>query len=1259
MALGTTYQHKLAEKLMILNDRGKGVLIRIYNIKKTCSDVKTKPPFFTEKAMESSIKYINKKFPSIDVRSSTQHLGPVHKEKTEIVKCLTNYYMSFVDVMEFRDHVYELLNTIDACQCYFDININYNFTKSYLDLIVTYFSVILLLSRIEDRKTFIALYNCAHEMLQGQSDPSYARLGQMILEYDNPLKKLSEEFGPHTKSVNDALMSLHFLFCRRTQAADQWRGAQLLSLLSNPAAMISPSSSDTMPCEYLSVETMERWILIGYLLSHAVLNTAPSSLELWKLALQGTHCITLIRDDILLIHRVAEDFFGNLKGYGKRIADVKECKEHFMTHSGQFHRARRLFLRSAIKELEAILSDEPGLLGPKALYAFMALSFGRDEINWLVRHAENVTKTKTPEDYMDSHSAELIFYMEQIRATVKKHVPIIQKYHVQYLSKFDALVLSEIIQNLTVCPEEESVIMSSFVNTLSALNVKQVDNKETFDFRALRMDWFRLQAYTSVTKSPLSLRENPDLGKVMNLIMFHSLMLDSIEELIIETSDLSTFCFHVRTFEKMFSSTMEEPSALRYCIAFPMICCHFSYSIHEMCPEEYPHLKNCSLGLCNNFLDEISRQASSCVMDMCAEQSSLSEKLLPKHCAATINKARNKKLKKPPPKKGEPEKEKPGAESQRKDRIVTTTMDKLHLTLCELSMALNHIRSIPVFEHVVTPAEYLNSHLENKLSRALVSMVNWNPTTREIQRPSEVLQGMRSYLCSLQAIGHLINIDVTRTIRSTLLQQTQPTDANGEQTMAALYTNWYLECLLRQASIGLIVYSPAMKSFVDLPKEIRGEQGLNAEEYSDISEMKALAELIGPYGIKFLSENLMWHVTSQVVELKKLVKENMDVLVQIRSNFNNVESMPLLLAKLSSPENLLKRMTIIGVILSFRSLVQEGLREVFTNHCPYLMGPIEFLKDFVTPDIDIQVTLSIFELATSAGVQCEVDPSLVAALSNMKTDSSSIEEEYKVACLLQVFLAVSLPLLASDPLSVYSIENDGYNNNIHCLAKAIIQISAALFTLYSKNIETHLKEFLLMASGSLLHLGEESEKLKARNRESVLLLLQLIVEESSFLTIDMLECCFPYVLLRNAYHGVHRTSAAMISSPQLQGFTPTFTGIYGTLQRGFHLSIPTSPSSSNWRSAPDTKTRPPPSATRKRTLTAATVVTLGCSLLRNGAPAWRDVGVTGERVEGCPQLPMKQTPLCFKGWGRSFTSHPASSAHSPDPAELPSRVLVI
>ncbi|XP_060162433.1 nck-associated protein 1-like isoform X5 [Globicephala melas] len=1075
MSLTSAYQHKLAEKLTILNDRGQGVLIRMYNIKKTCSDPKSKPPFLLEKSMESSLKYINKKFPNIDVRNSTQHLGPVHREKSEIIRFLTNYYQSFVDVMEFRDHVYELLNTIDACQCHFDINLNFDFTRSYLDLIVTYTSVILLLSRIEDRRVLIGVYNCAHEMLHGHSDPSFARLGQMVLEYDHPLKKLTEEFGPHTKAVSGALLSLHFLFVRRNQGAEQWRSAQLLSLISTPAAMINPANSDTMACEYLSVEVMERWIVIGFLLCHGCLNSNSQCQKLWKLCLQGSLYITLIREDVLQVHKVTEDLFSSLKGYGKRVADVKESKEHAIANSGQFHSQRRQFLRMAVKELETVLTDEPGLLGPKALFAFMALSFIRDEVTWLVRHTENVTKTKTPEDYADSSIAELLFLLEEIRALVRRHVKVIEQYHLQYLARFDALVLSDIIQ-----------------------------------------------AYTSVAKAPLHLHENPDLAKVMNLIVFHSQMLDSIENMLVETSDLSTFCFHLRTFEKMFAMTLEEPAMLRYAIAFPLICAHFVHCTHEMCPEEYPHLKNHGLHHCNSFLEELAKQTSNCVLEVCAEQRNLSEQLLPKHCATTISKAKNKKTMKQrqTPRKGEPERDKPGAESHRKNRSIVTNMDKLHLNLTELALTMNHVHSFCVFEHTIFPSEYLSSHLEARLNRAIVWLAGYNATTQEIARPSELLVGVKAYIGFIKSLAQFLGADVSRVIRNALLQQTQPLDSCGEQTITTLYTNWYLESLLRQASSGTIILSPAMQAFISLPRD--GEQNFSAEEFSDISELRALAELLGPYGMKFLSENLMWHVTSQIVELKKLVVENMDVLVQIRSNFSKADLMASLLPQLMGADNVLKRMTIIGVILSFRAMAQEGLREVFSSHCPFLMGPIECLKEFVTPDTDIKVTLSVFELASAAGVGCDIDPALVAAIANLKTDTSSPEEEYKVACLLLIFLAVSLPLLAMDPASFYSIEKDGYSNNIHCLTKAIIQVSAALFTLYNKNIETHLKEFLVVASVSLLQLGQETDKLKTRNRESISLLMRLVVEESSFLTLDMLESCFPYVLLRNAYREVSR-----------------------------------------------------------------------------------------------------------------------------------------
>uniref|UniRef100_A0A8K9UXC6 NCK associated protein 1 like n=1 Tax=Oncorhynchus mykiss TaxID=8022 RepID=A0A8K9UXC6_ONCMY len=1031
----------------------------------TCLDPKLRPQYLTDKTMEASVKYINKKFPNIDFRGNSQYLVGIQKHKSEVMVAMSSYYDSFIDVMEFRDHVYELLNTIDACQCFFNIAVNFDFTKNYLELIITYISVIIMLSRVEDKKVLVGMYNCAHEMSNGSSDPAYPRLAQMFMEYEQPIKKLTEEFGPHTKGVTEALLSLQMLYPRRNLPAEQWRSAQLLSLLSAPASMLDPACCDTMACEYLSLEVMERWILLGYLLCHSSLNTNQSSQELWKMALRSGLYLTIIRDETINIHKITEDYFDGLKGYSKRIADIKECREHVTVNSGAMHRERRGFLRNALKELVKVLEDEPGLLGPKVLFVFMALSFSRDEVLWLVRYSENIPKTKTPEDYVDSY-------------------------------------------NMYVCPEEESVLMTSFVSTL--LHCSSVSTC---------LCCLMLQAYTSVSKAPLSLKEYPDLAKVMNMTQFHTKMLDNVQEMLHETSDLSILCFYPRVFEKMFSQSSEEVSMQRYLMSFPLVCSHFNQTVHPLCPEETEAVEKRSLRLCVTFLEEIAKQTSSVILEICSEQCNLNDQLLPKHCGQTISAARNKKQKKQTPKKGEVQREKPGTESQRKDRAIVTNMDKLHLTLTELCSSFSGSSDFTVFNHIVTPAEFLISHLETRLTKIIVRMAHYNQTTQEIGRPSDLLAGIRAYTASLHTLSRYLSLDVTRLVKNVLLQQTQPLDSYGGQTITTLYTNWYLEGLLRQASSNLIVHCPAMHCFVN--QTIENEQSFRAEEYSDISEMQALAELIGPYGLKFLSENLMWHITSQVGELKKLVIENMDVLVQMRANFDKPEAMANLQKRLPAGENVLKRMTIIGVILSFRAMAQDTLEDIMQKHCPYLMGPIESLRDMVSPDTDIKVTLTVFELASAAGLTCDIDPALVAAF--FSSDNSSVDEEYKLTCLLLVYIAVSLPILALDPNSYYSRHYGGHHNNIHCLATAVNQLSAAMFTVESKNIEQHLKEFLLVASSTLLQLGQNVEnRVDGKNRDSIYLLLHMIVEASPFLSQDMLESCFPYVLLRNAYREVYK-----------------------------------------------------------------------------------------------------------------------------------------
>ncbi|RXM30390.1 Nck-associated protein 1 [Acipenser ruthenus] len=1116
-------QQKLAEKLTILNDRGIGMLTRIYNIKKACGDPKAKPSYLIDKNLESAVKFIVRKFPAVETRNNNQQLAQLQKEKSEILKNLALYYFTFVDVMEFKDHVSELLNTIDACQVFFDITVNFDLTKNYLDLIVAYTTLMMLLSRIEERKAIIGLYNYAHEMTHGSSDREYPRLGQMIVDYENPLKKMMEEFVPHNKALSDALLSLQMVYPRRNLSADQWRNAQLLSLISAPSTMLNPAQSDTMPCEYLSLDAMEKWIVFGFILCHGVLNTDAAALSLWKLALQSSSCLCLYRDEVYHIHKSAEDLFVNIRGYNKRITDIRECKEAALAHAGSMHRERRKFLRSALKELATVLADQPGLLGPKALFVFMALSFARDEIIWLLRHADNIQK-KSADDFIDKHIAELIFYMEELRAHVRKYGPVMQRYYVQYLSGFDAVVLNELVQAYTSVSKASLGLadhreLGKMMNTI-IFHTKMVDSLvemlvETSDlsifcfysraFEKMFQQCLELpsqsrysisfplvcthfmscthelcpeEAYTSVSKASLGLADHRELGKMMNTIIFHTKMVDSLVEMLVETSDLSIFCFYSRAFEKMFQQCLELPSQSRYSISFPLVCTHFMSCTHELCPEERHHIGDRSLSLCNMFLDEMAKQARNLITDICTEQCTLSDQLLPKHCAKTISQAVNKKSKKQTGKKGEPEREKPGVESMRKNRLLVT--------------------------------------------KSIVGMTMYNQATQEIAKPSELLTSVRAYMTVLQSIENYVQIDITRVFNNVLLQQTQHLDSHGEPTITSLYTNWYLETLLRQVSNGHIAYFPAMKAFVNLPTE--NELTFNAEEYSDISEMRALSELLGPYGMKFLSESLMWHISSQVAELKKLVVDNVEVLTQMRTSFDKPDQMAALFKKLSSVDSVLKRMTIIGVILSFRSLAQEALRDVLSCHIPFLVSSIQDFKDHIPRETDMKVAMNVYELSSAAGLPCEIDPALVVALSSQKSENISPEEEYKIACLLMVFVAVSMPTLASNVMSQYSPAIEGHCNNIHCLAKAINQIAAALFTIHKGSIEDRLKEFLALASSSLLKIGQETDKTTTRNRESVYLLLDMIVQESPFLTMDLLESCFPYVLLRNAYHAVYKQS---------------------------------------------------------------------------------------------------------------------------------------
>ena len=113
-----------------------------------------------------------RKFPNVDLKS----LSNIHSIRGEIVKSLSLYYYTFVDLLDFKDHVNELLTTIDACQISLDITVNFHMTSLYLELVTIYIQLMILLSRVDDRKAVLGLFNAAYEMSQV--------LGALLFSFD-------------------------------------------------------------------------------------------------------------------------------------------------------------------------------------------------------------------------------------------------------------------------------------------------------------------------------------------------------------------------------------------------------------------------------------------------------------------------------------------------------------------------------------------------------------------------------------------------------------------------------------------------------------------------------------------------------------------------------------------------------------------------------------------------------------------------------------------------------------------------------------------------------------------------------------------------------------------------------------------------------------------------------------------------------------------------------------------------------------------
>ena len=134
----------------------------------------------------------------------------------------------------------------------------------------------------------------------------------------------------------------------------------------------------------------------------------------------------------------------------------------------------RIYLRQSLRSLLGLLKDFPGLLGPKAIVVWSALSAAKAEVFWYFRHinAPPPKKDKFNEDALrDQHISELLHLINQMSALVRQHQRIMQAYYLEYLHEADRKALEDQIRTI---PAHAPIlpILKSILNDLQSISVE-------------------------------------------------------------------------------------------------------------------------------------------------------------------------------------------------------------------------------------------------------------------------------------------------------------------------------------------------------------------------------------------------------------------------------------------------------------------------------------------------------------------------------------------------------------------------------------------------------------------------------------------------------------------------------------------------------------------------------------------------------------------------------------------------------------------
>ncbi len=1143
-------------------DRAEGLLSRLHRVYTIMATPKTRPPLLDDKAFAKVADAFAKSFPKIPTDpAKLSGYDQLVSQAQGLHEQLAQAYYSFVDAGEWVSLARETLNELKTVTC-LKYDVNPRLTEAFLDLLQVYMRILFFIQQIGDRQLILSVFCRAYFHMKYVNEPSFDKTAEFVASYTEVVPRVQADVRNVASQIVDAIMSLYMPFVSNTDVG-AIRSKGMHNLILKPDNMALPSDD---PQLYDLMRQQKNYLRIAYGLLPCGESFARVTPEIVGSVLQEAILAPLYREvsiDLTSRYNFMLKNFKPKKGdvpadvlkeLTKNMAAVKKCVDFAEKFTERevlsLHHQRRVYVRLELQNLLSLLRDKPGLLAPKATLLLSVLAMARDEIMWLVRHQTGPLpkgcKVK-PEDLEDKRVTDIVYLVNQLVTLARTYKAVIRDYYVECLSGVDLRVAQKEAGSVMLPPGAK--VKSLMDGIFAEVQSLQPGGAE-YNFSGLRLNWFRVESWLSSSESSVFVEPVKVLVSKFTQLCRHSEYVDNLDGVMEEYASLGDFWYSRESFKQLFVNAIAGgPTQPQRCMVYLRLLAEFAVRPNLHVREEQENRGRACVLLGRHFLERIALCINNGLVITANQFAKFDEQLNEMNAAYGAI----KDLPSFKPAKDFVPPEVPGAESGYARRRELEGLRQTQGTTYQLCSALNEDVSIQIFDTLFTPREFVRERLMLTLKEFLFK--NVMASDGNIERPVVLERRINNFCSVFILVENYLDINVSAIFRETFVSQVchnglsemssplggaVPSPSEWEDCMIKPLVIWYVQFVtthLMGADKSAVVWSPNRKAFVS-----KTGNAFRAEEYVNVTELRALCRLIGPYGVKLIDGEVLKIVAAVTRKLKETVSDNRAACLELQKLFVEKDGECLQAYKqFRNLDVVVALHTNIGLALHFRELLHEALGHVMQELVPFMRDAVEsaFLQ-YARNTFMVEEYVACDILAYECGINVgTADQVLKYALKDALGSSA---DDVQLWSLLPTLTAASL-LSKSWNEADYRAGVEGYRTNLHCMAKSLSQLIVCFKSLTSQTrneleIQLLLEVFLEQSTVLLLRASQTDAKVlqKLLGGQTVtgwadtLIFLDLFLEQAPYLERQTLERILPYPLLRSMYGQVYTTKEVVVQS---------------------------------------------------------------------------------------------------------------------------------